>query len=191
MNKLDIKTKKKLAWGIALSIGFPLGIVMTVLGFTRGQDMRAMGIVGIILIVLGFYGAPIVWIQFGQLKYYVRLREQIVGEGIKSVKMLAEVHNKKPELMANDVKTMVQKGFLEGYLVLDDERIIDKSAMKNKDYEMMEAERAGTLNLVHCPFCNAKFELINDVGVCPYCNSKITKEMLDKSVKAYNKTEKQ
>ena len=55
---------------------------------------------------------------------------------------------------------------------------------------MMEAERAGTLNLVHCPFCNAKFELINDVGVCPYCNSKITKEMLDKSVKAYNKSDK-
>ena len=190
MNKLDTKTKKKLAWGIALSIGFPLGIVMTVLGFTRGQEMRAMGIVGIILIVLGFYGAPIAWILFGQLKYYVRLREQIVGEGIKSVKMLAEVHNKKPELMANDVKTMVQKGYLEGYLVLDNERIIDKSAIKNKDYEIMEAERAGTLNLVHCPFCNAKFELINYVGVCPYCNSKITKEMLDKSVKAYNKSEK-
>lgn len=92
--------------------------------------------------------------------------------------------------MANDVKTMVQKGYLDGYLVLDNERIIDKTTMCDKDYEMMEAERAGTLNLVHCPFCNAKFELINDVGVCPYCNSKITKEMLDKSVKAYNKADK-
>lgn len=131
-----------------------------------------------------------VWIHFGQLKYFSRLKAQIVGDGIKSVKMLAEVHNKNPEVVANDVKTMVQKGYLDGYLVLDNERIIDKTTMRDKDYEMMEAERAGTLNLVHCPFCNAKFELINDVGVCPYCNSKITKEMLDKSVKAYNKSDK-
>lgn len=138
----------------------------------------------------GLYGAPMVWIHFGQLKYFSRLKAQIVGDGIKSVKMLAEVHNRNPEVVANDVKTMVQKGYLDGYLVLDNERIIDKTTMRDKDYEMMEAERAGTLNLVHCPFCNAKFELINDVGVCPYCNSKITKEMLDKSVKAYNKSDK-
>lgn len=190
MNKIDIKTRRTLLWAIFLSVGFPLGIVMTVIGFTKGQSFRAMGIVGIILIVMGFYGAPMVWIHFGQLKYFSRLKAQIVGDGIKSVKMLAEVHNRNPEVVANDVKTMVQKGYLDGYLVLDNERIIDKTKMRDKDYEMMEAERAGTLNLVHCPFCNAKFELINDVGVCPYCNSKITKEMLDKSVKAYNKSDK-
>lgn len=190
MNKIDIKTRRTLLWAIFLSVGFPLGIAMTVIGFMKGQSFRAMGIVGIILIVMGFYCAPLVWIHFGQLKYFSRLKAQIVGDGIKSVKMLAEVHNKNPEVVANDVKTMVQKGYLDGYLVLDNERIIDKTTMRDKDYEMMEAERAGTLNLVHCPFCNAKFALINDVGVCPYCNSKITKEMLDKSVKAYNKSDK-
>ncbi|MDD7232008.1 MAG: hypothetical protein PUH16_07000, partial [Clostridiales bacterium] len=145
MNKIDIKTRRTLLWAIFLSVGFPLGIVMTVIGFTKGQSFRAMGIVGIILIVMGFYGAPLVWIHFGQLKYFSRLKAQIVGDGIKSVKMLAEVHNKNPEVVANDVKTMVQKGYLDGYLVLDNERIIDKTTMRDKDYEMMEAERAGTL----------------------------------------------
>lgn len=57
MNKIDIKTRRTLLWAIFLSVGFPLGIVMTVIGFTKGQSFRAMGIVGIILIVMGFYGA--------------------------------------------------------------------------------------------------------------------------------------
>lgn len=112
MNKIDIKTRRTLLWAIFLSVGFPLGIAMTVIGFTKGQSFRAMGIVGIILIVMGFYGAPMVWIHFGQLKYFSRLKAQIVGDGIKSVKMLAEVHNRNPEVVANDVKTMVQKGYL-------------------------------------------------------------------------------
>lgn len=60
----------------------------------------------------GLYGAPMVWIHFGQLKYFSRLKAQIVGDGIKSVKMLAEVHNRNPEVVANDVKTMVQKVIL-------------------------------------------------------------------------------
>lgn len=100
MNKIDIKTRRTLLWAIFLSVGFPLGIAMTVIGFTKGQSFRAMGIVGIILIVMGFYGAPLVWIHFGQLKYFSRLKAQIVGDGIKSVKMLAEVHNKNPEVVA-------------------------------------------------------------------------------------------
>ncbi|UKI14487.1 MAG: hypothetical protein L6V85_10765 [Clostridiales bacterium] len=86
MNKIDIKTRRTLLWAIFLSVGFPLGIAMTVIGFTKGQSFRAMGIVGIILIVMGFYGAPMVWIHFGQLKYFSRLKAQIVGDGIKSVK---------------------------------------------------------------------------------------------------------
>ena len=46
MNKIDIKTRRTLLWAIFLSVGFPLGIAMTVIGFTKGQSFRAMGIVG-------------------------------------------------------------------------------------------------------------------------------------------------
>ena len=66
-------------------------------------------------------------------------------------------------------------------------KIIDKNAMSKRDYEALEAERSGNLNLVKCPFCNAKFAMILDVEECPYCKSKITKGMLETQVKAYNK----
>ena len=70
MNKIDIKTRRTLLWAIFLSVGFPLGIAMTVIGFMKGQSFRAMGIGGIVLLVMGFYGAPLVWVPFGLLKYF-------------------------------------------------------------------------------------------------------------------------
>ncbi len=186
-DKLAARTRGSLMWGIALSIGLVIGVPMIVLGFVFKGGFIAMAVLGIVCTVAGFYGAPLVWVHYGELKYYTRVKRHIVGEKIRSVRMLSELHGKKDKIMINDVKTMVQKGYLPGFIVLDDEKIIDKAAMKNQDYEVLEAERAGELNLVHCPFCNAKFALILDVGECPYCKSRITKEMLQSKVKAYNK----
>ncbi len=186
MDRLETKRKNALVWAIALSIGLPLGIFMIVFGFTHGKSTLAMAIVGIVVTVISFYGTPLIWIRFGQLSYFKNLRNEIL-EGIRSVNMLAGVHNKAAKEMANDVKTLIQKGYLNGYVILDNEKIIDKNAMSRRDYEALEAERSGNLNLVNCPFCNAKFAMILDVEECPYCKSKITKGMLETQVKAYNK----
>lgn len=186
MNRLETKRKTALAWAIAMSIGFPLGFFMIIFGFTREEKIIAMAAVGIVVTIISFYGMPLIWIRFGQLTYYKNLCKEIL-DGVRSVSMLAEVHNKDANVMANDVKTLIQKGYLSGYVILDNEKIIDKNSMSRHDYETLEAERTGNLNLVNCPFCNAKFAMILDVEECPYCKSKITKGMLETQVKAYNK----
>lgn len=186
MDKLNDRKRNTFLWALFLSVGFPAGIAMTAIGFIRGGGFIAMGAAGIVFIVVGFYVMPLLWIHFGTLCYYISVARQI-NEGIRSAAMLASQHNKRKEAMVADIKTMIQKNYLPGFIILDDETIVDKKTMKQKDYSALEAERAGNLSLVHCPFCNAKFQMFLDVGECPYCKSKVTKEMLGKNLKAYNK----
>src|SRR5574344_1959780 len=162
MEKLKTQKRGALMWGVALSIGFVIGIPMIVLGFMHGGGYIAMAVFGIVLAVCGFYVMPLVWVHFGTLCYYTKLSSQIRDERIRSVKMLAEVHYKTTSVMAFDVKKMIQKDYLPGYVVLDNERIIDKNEMKDADYALLEAKRAGTLTLIHCPFCNAQVEMVGD-----------------------------
>ena len=144
MNRLETKRKTALAWAIAMSIGFPLGFFMIIFGFTREEKIIAMAAVGIVVTIISFYGMPLIWIRFGQLTYYKNLCKEIL-DGVRSVSMLAEVHNKDANVMANDVKTLIQKGYLSGYVILDNEKIIDKNSMSRHDYEALEAERTGNL----------------------------------------------
>ena len=186
-DKLYARARGSLMWAITLSIGLVGSVPMIVFGFLLRGGFIALAVLGIICAIGGFYAGPLVWVYFGTLKYYTNVKRQIVSENIRSVNMLAELHNKNIKIMANDVKTMVQNNYLPGFIVLDNERIVDRLSMKQRDYEELEAERAGDLNLVHCPFCNAKFAMILDVGECPYCKSHVTKEMLQAGSRVYNK----
>lgn len=187
MGKLNDRKRNTFLWALSLSAGFPAGIAMTAVGFVKGGGYIAMGVSGIVLIILGFYVMPLLWIHFGTLSYYISVARHI-NDGIRSASMLASQHNKKKNDMVADIKTMIQKNYLPGFIILDDETIVDKNTMKKNDYSALEAEREGKLSLVHCPFCNAKFQMLLDVGECPYCKSKVTKEMLGKNLTAYNKS---
>ena len=50
---------KGLAVAAALSVGLVAGIPMIVLGASNG--ITAVMVIGIVLVVLGFYGAPVAW----------------------------------------------------------------------------------------------------------------------------------
>lgn len=39
-----------------------------------------IGVIGIIIVVIDFYGLPIVWMRFGEYNYYYRLFYQITVE---------------------------------------------------------------------------------------------------------------
>lgn len=55
----------KLIVSIILTIGFPVGIALAVVGGTRMEEGALFKVllgIGIVGVVLGFYGAPISWI---------------------------------------------------------------------------------------------------------------------------------
>lgn len=60
---------------------FPLGIAMTVIGATRKEDsgavFTAIMAIGIVFVVLGFYGAPMSWVTYAPKKKYARIIDAI------------------------------------------------------------------------------------------------------------------
>ena len=68
MKNKDIKKdcKKLLIISILFSIGFVVGIPAIIFGAIYGGAMIALMVVGIIMVVCGFYGAPILWIAYGE-----------------------------------------------------------------------------------------------------------------------------
>ena len=76
----NIKKTKNNLFLIALmmSILFVPGILMIIFGFIN--HIIFIGVIGIIIVVIDFYGLPIVWMRFGEYNYYYRLFYQITVE---------------------------------------------------------------------------------------------------------------
>ena len=71
------KTKRNyLFWALLLSVGFPAGIVMIVLGFSNG--MLYVAIPGIVLVVAGFYVMPMLWMGYGNSRYRCALHQSVI-----------------------------------------------------------------------------------------------------------------
>jgi hypothetical protein len=177
MEYLQAKRKGMFYWALGLSIGFPAGVLMIIFGFIKGGIYIGMGITGIVLAIAGFYVMPLLWIRFGMLTKYTNYARQIINEGYRTVSLLAEQHGVNSKDVVNDIKTMIQKGYLPGFVLLDNERIVDKS--DRRKFERMEAMRAGTLTKIKCPYCGAHFDIVLEAEDCPYCKSTVTRDMAE------------
>lgn len=68
INKLQKNLSLRLLISIILTVMFPLGIAMTIVGATRNEEggalFTAIMAIGIVFVVLGFYGAPMSWVSY-------------------------------------------------------------------------------------------------------------------------------
>ena len=166
------KTKRNyLTWALLLSVGFPAGIVMIVLGFING--MLYIAIPGIVLVVAGFYVMPMLWVGYGNARYRCALHQQITADNIRKVSLLAQMNGKSEKQVASDVRWLISNRYLSGFVFLDNENILSKNDAK--DFDAYVAQHTGDMETVKCPSCGADIELVGGVGSCPYCGRKIAK----------------
>lgn len=165
------KRRKLFIWALIGSVGFVAGIPMIIIG--AGNNTLMM-IAGIVLTVFGFYGMPILWVQYGALGFKCSLQKMIKDDGIKSVSVLAASCGKKKEEVATAVRELISSRSLVGYVLIDDENILD--VREETDYVKRAAQTSGEISEVNCPNCGAKVELIGGVGQCEYCGYRFAKK---------------
>lgn len=167
--KKNITTK--LIVSIILSIGFPVGIALAVVGGTRmdeGALFKALLGIGIVGVVLGFYGAPVAWIQYGQQKRYQRIVVAITEEGFRDTTDIARHLAIKPEEAVEAVNFCINKRYLKGFTV------------NGTQIKQIYAPKADQKFSIQCPFCGGVNESDNPNEVkCEFCGRIITVENND------------
>lgn len=149
---------KGLAVAAALSVGLVAGIPMIVLGATNG--ITAVMVIGIVLVVLGFYGAPVAWTQYASKAGYSSTLAAIEEEDIDTIEAIAQHLGKRDKAVRASVDWLISHGCLKGYTVDKDGNIKDS---------VKKPRTRGFVDVGKCPNCNAPLEWTADAVVCPYC----------------------
>lgn len=110
MKKLKQSHTKTLIFALLLSIGFVLGILGIIFGAVNG--MTWLLVIGIIATVMGFYGAPLVWIRYGEQSSYLAVLECIEIDNIFVLDDIANNLGKKPREILGRVNYLISKRYL-------------------------------------------------------------------------------
>ncbi len=146
---------------------------MLILGATNG--IPAMLGVGIALVVAGFYGTPLAWVQYGQKCRYDRIVKAIMVEHILNVNSISLHTDIKLEEVVNFVKKAIHLGDLEGLTLIGDSlQSISSIAHPNADKVFDMTDISDVEFAITCPYCGGTTVADNKKLVrCEYCGKMI------------------
>lgn len=146
---------------ILLAVGFVGGIPLLIISATKGFTFGL--IVGIILVVAGFYGTPMQFIHFANLKATARVIDCVLIENIYAVSEIAEHLQDNEKNIAEKITYAVNHEYLLGYkfdgttLSANNNKKVTRSASQSNKCPncsgALERDEYGS----HCPYCNATF----------------------------------
>ena len=160
MDKVKKKIRTYLGVGIALLIGLPAGIVMTVFGATKG--ITALLVIGIVLIVAGFYVGPVLLVQVTEKKKLGRVISAIDNQNLYTAQEIAAGTGIREKVVLGYINEALQKGYIIGYKLENDRLELIKSRKQTWDKSTQK-----------CPFCGAPVVVDPkaESTVCPYCGA--------------------
>lgn len=159
MELINKAITRKLIISILFTIFLPAGIVAIIWGASNG--MTLVLVLGIVMTVLGFYGSPMLWINFGELKRLKVVLSLILVENIYSSQEIAEHLSTKVETVNDDINKLIIKGFLKGYLFKDGYLQLNR----NKKQKMEDVKK------YKCPSCGGFMEYNGIDYICEYCGN--------------------
>lgn len=166
-----MKTTKniKLIIAIILTIFLIVGIPMITIGFSKNLDY--IGIIGIVITALGFYGTPIAWVNYSQICKLYHLYNLIYKDKVYYMSLLASTTSQKQEVVEQEVNTLIQKGYLQSFIIVDDKLVILNEI---KDKEAYLTSSAGKIKTIKCEGCGFTYSYESNTGFskCPYCGKK-------------------
>ncbi len=163
--KIDINKdiRKKMIWAIIISCMFVVGIPLIIVGAIH--NMAVMGI-GIAMTVIGFYGTPLIWISYGNMRTLKHVVDAVMDDHLTSMSEIASQLQIRERQARDYVATGIKKKYITGY-------IFDGANLKSNQKE--EPKKKIVKNI--CPNCGAILEVKENGGYhCPYCNSTFEKE---------------
>ncbi|MDD6995715.1 MAG: hypothetical protein SPH68_04190 [Candidatus Borkfalkiaceae bacterium] len=158
MDAVEKALKKQLICAIAFSLMFAAGIPMIIFGAVRSA--WALMAAGIAFAAAGFYGTPIVWINYGDKVAQRRVVYAVTKEHLLTVQDVAAQLSKTEKDVRNLLSVCFNKGYLSGYVRQGDNIALNEAKAPEERKHAAE-----------CRFCGAKFAYTGDVAICPYCGA--------------------
>ncbi len=164
MNKkfdIDKDIKNKLIVCIVATILFIVGIPIII--FSAINSFWIGLVLGIIFVVFGFYGAPLLWVGFGNLKSLKRVVDAVMEENLTTTKEIAGQLQMNEKTAKGYITQGINKRYISGY-IFNGEVLTpnDKNPPKKKVIQNKCSNCGGVLEQTsygfYCPYCSSKFE---------------------------------
>ncbi len=155
MKRMNRSLRLYFAFSIALSVGFPAGILGIVFGASSG--IVPLLVAGIIFTVAGFYVMPLLWLRYAERRRDRRVLEVIDGGTSFSLSRLCELTGCTEEDARARVKRLMATGFLPDFSFRDDILL-----RQGEGFPDPFASR-------QCPRCAAEMVYGEKVFRCEYC----------------------
>ena len=137
------------------------GVPMIVFGAINMGGLTILMVAGIVFVVLGFYGTPLVWVSYGNKVSLKRVVYAVDREHLLTVQEISAQLSKPEKAVRGMLDQCFQKGYLVGYVRKGDEIFLNEARAPEE-----------TLHAAVCPSCGAKYTYkAGEQPVCPYCGS--------------------
>ncbi len=163
MNTLNKSIKKSFARALIFTMFLPIGVVGIILTCTMHVANPYFALLlslSIILAVLGFYGSPMTWVNYGSYVGLKNVLSLIENENIYSVQQISNQLSQNPKQVVTTITTLISKGYLRGYLFVDNDHLVLNTNTKLKDSKAkIKCENCGALtsqSLDFCEYCGMK-----------------------------------
>ena len=162
-NNINKDIKKHLIISIVISVLFVVGIPILIVGATN-SNYAVMGI-GIAMVVIGFYGTPMMWVSYGNKRSLKNVVDAVMEDHLTTVGEIASQLQMRERPVRDLITNALRKKYITGF-IYDGNTLVpnEKQAPKKK----MSQNR--------CPNCGGVMEKTDTGWICPYCGSKFENE---------------
>ncbi len=161
MQKLNRQIRRLFFISLALSVGFPLGVLGIVFGAVKW--LIPLLVIGIVLTVGGFYAMPLLWVKYADRRHDRTLLFMIENEYIYTVSGLAAQAGYREGDVRDRIMRMIRTQILVGYLFQNDTLELNTNRR--------QAGMRGTT--MECPNCCATMVHDGELYRCAYCGNAI------------------
>ncbi len=162
MSKVKKDMNVSLIVALLSSVLFVVGIPMIVV--FAGEIWVLMAL-GIIFVVFGFYGGPLLWMRYASFFKLKRVVEAVMEENLTTNKEIAQQLQISEKETKSLITKAINKKYITGYLY-DGETL----TLNNKEKPKRKIEKHRCLN------CGGKLEEQEEFWHCPYCGDNFPKE---------------
>ncbi len=155
------RVKRQLILGIIAPVCLVVGIPIIVFSAIGGAWI-AMSL-GIVMVLFGFYGTPLLWVFYGKLRAQHALWLLITESHILTVSELASTMGKSTKYIQDNIHLLISKRCLVGYSFVGRQQLVAVQPTANSAKHIITHNK--------CDNCGALLEDNGDKYTCPYCGS--------------------
>lgn len=163
-NQITADIKSKLIWACIGTIALVVGIPLIIVGATKG--LWPVLTLGIICVVFGFYGSPMLWISYGECRALKRVVDAVMEENLTSVAEISQHLVLSEDVTKQQITKAINKKYIKGY-------IFDGETLKTND---KQAPKKKMVQKDKCKNCGGTLTETDEGWVCEYCGSVFHKD---------------